>query len=114
LTTLAPGKPLGIAEVGCSTSGYTPADKSTWITTLYQYALQNDIRFVMWFNDEDGFTDYAIYDSRNGTDKYTSPLTQQTFYVYDNYANQVKTNALPIDSSNPRIITDAQFAGDFS
>jgi hypothetical protein len=114
LIALAPGKPLGIAEVGCSTSGYTPADKSTWITSLYQYVLQNDIRFVMWFNDEDGFTDFAIYGSRNGTSTYTSPITHQTLWVYDNYATQVTKNALPLDSSNLRIISDAQFAGQFS
>jgi beta-mannanase len=117
LVAMAPGKPLGIPEVGSSTSGYTPADKSAWITSLYQFVLANDIRLVMWFNDETlayGYTDYGVFGSRNGTSTYVSPITHQSLLVYNNYVTQVNATSLPIDPKNPRIITDDQFAGNFS
>jgi len=34
---LAPTKPLSVNEVGCSTYGYTTADKAAWVTQFYQY-----------------------------------------------------------------------------
>ncbi len=73
-----------------------------------------NIRFVMWFNNEDdGLPDYGVFGSRNGTNTYVSPITNTTYLVYNNYANQSSTYALPLNQSNPRIITDPVFSGNF-
>jgi hypothetical protein len=114
LTVLSPNKPIGVAEVGCSTSGATTAMKLQWISDLYQYALQTNIRFLMWFNIEDGYTDFAIFGSRNGSETYVSPLNHQSYLVYDSYITAVTNTSLPLETGNVRILTDAQFAGDFS
>jgi len=111
---LAPSKPIGIPETGCSTSGYTAADKGQWITQAVQYALSKNIKFFMWFNIEDGYTDFAIFGSRNGTSTYKSPVNQQSYLVYEAYHQAVQQTSLPLDPNNVRILTDDQFAGNFS
>jgi hypothetical protein len=111
---LSPNKPIGVAEVGCSTSGATTAMKNQWISDLYQYALQTNIRFLMWFNIESDYTDFSVFGSRNGSDTYTSPISHVSYLVYDNYVTKVAQTALPLDPINIRILTDDQFAGNFS
>jgi mannan endo-1,4-beta-mannosidase len=114
LAALAPSKPINIAEIGCSTAGYTPEDKAQWITDVYVYLLQHNVKLILWFNIEDGYTDFAVFGSRNGTSTFQSPVNHQTYFVYEAYAQAVQKTSVALDPNNPRILTDDQFAGNFS
>ncbi len=105
-------KPLALTELGSSTSttsGTSVPSKSQWITDVVNYVLANDIRMVAWFN-EDKETDWAVFGGTNGDSDFKVGRT--TYKTYSAYKAAVGGDSiLASDSSNPRLLTDAQFAG---
>lgn len=105
LRVLSPNKPVSINEVSSTTTPNGIVAKNQWITTMFDYAHQKNIRMLSWFS-EDKETDWAIFGGKNGD------TTYQGQKVYSNYATAVKDRRV-IGSShdNPRILTDRQFDG---
>lgn len=105
-------KPLAITEGASTTatvSGASVAAKSGWVTEFFNYLLANDIRLVAWFN-EDKETDWAVFGGARGDSTFKSGRT--TYRTYAAYRSAVGFDALiPSDPGNPRLLTDAQFAG---
>ncbi|MBV8886396.1 MAG: hypothetical protein JO235_20710 [Chroococcidiopsidaceae cyanobacterium CP_BM_RX_35] len=105
-------KPVAITEIGCTTqtsSGTNILAKSQWITDAYHYLLTNNIKMVAWFNEEKE-TDWSIFGGLRGDNTFTYNGTADN--IYDNYKAAVISNSLvPADTTNPRLLTDAQFAG---
>jgi mannan endo-1,4-beta-mannosidase len=101
-------KPLALTELGSSTAtakGASVADKTRWITDAFTYVVANDIRMVIWFN-EDKETDWAIFGGSRGDARHKGAR------VYSAYQTAVQNTAfLPSDTRNPRLLTDAQFMG---
>jgi mannan endo-1,4-beta-mannosidase len=93
LRTLDNSKPIVFAEFASSSSG---GNKGAWITDVFNYALTNDIRMVTWFN-EDKETDWAVYGGSTVWNEYKIAVGSAAF--------------LPSDASNPRLLTNDQFAG---
>lgn len=61
-------KPIAITEVGSTTlteTGVNVAAKSQWVTDFYQYAVNQNIKMTIWFN-EDKETDWTIFGGQHG------------------------------------------------
>ncbi len=105
LRVLSPNKPVSINEVSSTTTPNGVAAKNQWISTMFDYAYQNNIRMLSWFN-EDKETDWSIFGGRNGD------TTFQGQNVFSNYAAAVKDKrVIGSNGDNPRILTDKQFDG---
>lgn len=105
-------KPLNITEAAstsATTSGPNVAAKSQWIADFYAYVAANDVKMVVWFN-EDKETDWAVFGGSNGDGSYKYART--TYKTYASYKTAVSSsNFVASDAANPRLLTDAQFAG---
>ena len=112
LRTLAPGKPLAVAEVGSTSSTVSGSDmaaKSAWVRDLYAWAPANDVRMVVYFNI-DKETDWAVFGGSVGDETFRSGRTN--YRAYRAYRESVAAPAYAgSDTSNPRLLTDDQFAG---
>lgn len=95
LRTLDNTRPISLPEFASSSSG---GNKGNWITTAYNYIISQDIRMALWFNwDQEGQTDWSIYGYGIDYSEYATAVGNPWF--------------LPSDPSNPRLLTDEQFAG---
>lgn len=103
------GKPVGITETASTTSGGTVAAKNQWVGDLFAWSLQAGVRMVAWFN-EDKDTDWAVFGGSRGD--VTFRYGRTTYRAYSTYAAAVRPPA-PVGPtpSNPRLLTDAEFAG---
>jgi mannan endo-1,4-beta-mannosidase len=105
-------KPLNITEAASTSTtatGPSMQAKSQWITDFYAYVATNNIKMVIWFN-EDKETDWAVFGGGNGDGTYRYGRT--TYKTYAAYKTAVgSSNLIPSDSANLRLLTDAQFAG---
>ncbi|HEY9237553.1 MAG TPA: hypothetical protein VIP10_01830, partial [Burkholderiaceae bacterium] len=106
-------RPLALTETA-STSAFVPggvdlAAKSAWIGQLFGYAATQDVRMLVWFN-EDKETDWAIFGGSAGTETWRAGRT--TYKAYTAYRQGVQPAALVGgDPAHPRRIGDAQFQG---
>jgi beta-mannanase len=105
-------RPLAITEVASSTatsSGTSVAAKLQWITDFFSYLSLKNVKLVSWFNT-DKETDWAVFGGANGDGSYTSGHT--TYRTYSTYRTAVGgASVVASDPNNPRLLTDAQFAG---
>ncbi|MCA1991335.1 MAG: hypothetical protein LDL41_04700 [Coleofasciculus sp. S288] len=105
-------KPLAITELGTTTttnSGISLAAKSQWVTDAFNYALAKNIKMMLWFN-QDKETDWAAFGSSQGDTTFTYNL--KTFKTYAAYKSAINSNSFVSSSAtNPRLLTDSQFAG---
>lgn len=112
--TASQPKPLALTETASSSS--TPgkvdvAAKSLWITQLFGYATGSatGARMIVWFN-EDKETDWAVFGGANGDETYRGGRT--SYKAYRSYRDAAKAPALlPSSTVDPRLMTDAVFAG---
>ena len=120
-------KPLAITEVG-STSTDTAGmvgnvgAKADWITTFFNEAVRNnDVKMVVWFNEDKVDTDdtgqpilndWAVYSGAYGDGIHYHLPTLPAHKTYSTYRTAVATNNfVSSDVANPRLLTDAQFKG---
>ncbi len=103
-------KPIGIQEVGTTSShsrGRTPnvAEKERWVSEFFQWARDNDLRMVCWFNN-DKECDWEVFGGRTGSGRF------EGHHVYNAFREAIGAShvagALP---GNPRILTDELFLG---
>jgi hypothetical protein len=112
--TIGHPKPLALTETASSSSMPGKVDvaaKSLWITDLFSFATSMDTgaRMIVWFN-EDKEADWAVFGGANGDETYRSGRT--SYKAYRSYRDAVRTPALLSPSTvDPRLITDASFAG---
>lgn len=105
-------EPIAITEMASSsstTTGTNVAAKGQWIADMYSYATTQNIKMVLWFN-QDKETDWAVFGGNigNGTFTYNS----QSYNVNSAYKTAVgSSNFTPSTSTNLRLLSDLQFAG---
>jgi hypothetical protein len=107
-------KPLALTETASSSSMPGRVDvaaKSLWITQLFNYATAptTGARMIVWFN-EDKETDWAVFGGTNGDETYRGGRTNYKAYRSYRDAAQAAT-LLPSSAGDPRLLTDAFFAG---
>jgi len=105
-------RPLALTETATSSTTASGADlaaKSQWVTDLFGYAVTAEARMVVWLND-DKETDWAVFggSGADGTFRY-GRSTYRTLSAYKAGVN--RPEAVSPASSDPRILTDAQFTG---
>ena len=112
LRVLTPNKPLAVTEVASTSSTVAGADvtaKGAWISDLFSWLPGHDVGMVVWF-DTDKETDWAVFGGSGGDETYRSGRT--TYRAYSSYRRAVTGTAMiGSDPANPRLLTDAQFAG---
>ncbi len=105
-------RPLSITEFAsttATTSGPSVAAKSQWITNAFNYILAQNIKMVVWFNDAKE-TDWTVFGGPSGDS--TFYYNGNTYNTYTAYKTAVgSSNFISSDTSNPRLLTDAQFGG---
>ena len=102
-------KPLAITEFASTTAGGGMNGKSRWITDAFNYFAMANVKMVVSFN-EDKETDWAIFGNMSGDSTYDYNPT--TYKIYKSYHNAIaSSNIIPSTPTNPRLLTDAQFAG---
>jgi len=105
-------RPLAITETASSsatTAGANAALKAQWITQLFSWAETSDVRMICWFN-EDKETDWQTFGGSLGDGTYKVGRT--TYKVYGSYRTAaIQSARLASNVSNPRLLTDGQFAG---
>jgi mannan endo-1,4-beta-mannosidase len=105
-------KPVALTEfasTSATVTGTSVPAKSAWISDLFAYAASNQIKMLIWFN-EDKETDWAIFGGADGDG--TFKFGRTTYKTYAAYKAAVAVNVFATpDTANPRLITDAQFAG---
>lgn len=110
LTTL----PLALTETASTTAMPGKVDiaaKSQWITQLFGYATAatTGARMIVWFN-EDKEADWAVFGGTNGDETYRSGRT--SYKAYRSYRAAAQSpGMLSSGTGNPRLLTDAFFAG---
>jgi hypothetical protein len=105
-------RPLALTETASSSatgSGSDLAAKSQWVTDLFGYAVVAQARMVVWFN-ADKETDWATFGGSGGDGTFRFGRTSyRTLAAYKAAVN--RSEAVSPVAGNPRILTDAQFAG---
>lgn len=109
LRMLSPNKSMALTELASSSdsAGVDPyADKSQWVSNIFQYAQDQNIAMIAWFN-QDKETDWAIFGGQAGDESYLA------YPAYGAYRTAVTTLAdvLP-DRASARLISDADFLSD--
>lgn len=105
-------KPIAITELASTSataSGINASAKGQWIADMYNYAITQNLKMVLWFN-QDKETDWAAFGGAvgNGTFTYNS----QSYNVNSAYGTAVGASTFtPSTSTNPRLLTDTQFMG---
>ncbi|HET7571437.1 MAG TPA: hypothetical protein VFJ77_02075 [Gaiellaceae bacterium] len=120
-------KPLSTNEVGVSTHGtgspdQTVANKAQWISDYFADIESQGVKMALWFSIDLGATSFhnlAVFCKKNagladlycnGDNTYASG--GKTYNVYDEYKTGVDSSYfISPDTSNPRLLTDAQFQG---
>lgn len=111
LRKLSSTKPLSINEYGTSSiimlNISSVIMKTEWLNQFYNYIDTQQIKMATYFNiDEE--TDWAIFGGIRGDE------TWNNFSVYTTYKNNLQSYEwIEPNATNPRLITDEQFAGRF-
>ena len=105
-------KPIAITEVattGDTTTGTSVAAKSQGIIDFLKYALDRDIKMVVWFNDAKE-TDWKVFGGFSGDSQFD--YSNKRYNAFSGYKASVGSSIfVPSNPANPRLLTDAQFAG---
>jgi hypothetical protein len=101
-------KPLAITEFASTSSGNGVSGKSQWISDAFSYFVSKNVKMVVWFN-EDKETDWGVFGGVNGDGTFKYGRT--SYKTYASYKSAVNAHTIAPDKSNPRLLTDAQFAG---
>jgi hypothetical protein len=122
-------KPLSVDEVSISThndgsTDDTVADKAAWITSYFDYIESQNVKMSLWFNTDLGPAyqdhDFAVFSKANNPllDPYGKGDTVITgsdgnqYNTYTEYKTGINsTYFIAPDTSNSRLLTDAQFEG---
>lgn len=97
------------ASTSATVTGTSVSAKSAWISDVFAYVTLNQIKMVCWFDDNKE-TDWAFFGGANGDGQYKFGRT--TYRTYSAYKTAISAPAFSAsDPANPRLITDAQFAG---
>ena len=111
LVNLAPNKPIAIPEVATTSMtqyGHDPFRKDTWIAQLDDYIEGHNIGLISWFN-LDKESDWRVFDGTVGAEE------ADDIKYYPAYKTLVnKQRLVAADYSNPQLITDSQFKGEFA
>jgi beta-mannanase len=109
---IAGAKPLAVTETAsttAATSGTEVAAKSAWISDLFTWARGQDVRMVVWFND-DKETDWAMFGGSRGDETFRYGNTN--YRGYRSYRQALTGGGFAgSDPTQPRLLTDDQFAG---
>lgn len=113
LRRLSATKPISINEYG-TTSIHTPnatdiQSKTEWLNRMCDYLTNStDIKIASYFNIDEKTDDYSIFGGTHGD------IVWNNFNGYSAYRNCVLSDQwIESDITNPRLITDEQFAGRF-
>ncbi len=111
LRKLSPTKPLSINEYGTtsivSKNVSNVQMKTEWLNQFCDYIDAKQVKMPSPFN-LDLETDWAIFGGMHGD------TTWNNYNVYTAYKNCLQTNEwIEVNNTNPRLITDDQFAGRF-
>lgn len=108
-------KPLAITEFACSSEvaegEHDPARKDEWIADVYDYFEESEIQMALWFN-VNAETDWAVFDSEYGAE--TASVGGTEYDAYPAYREALSGDGvLGPHPKHPRVLTDAEFAGEF-
>jgi mannan endo-1,4-beta-mannosidase len=106
-------KPLAITEVGCTTqkTGVNGVvAKGQWITDFSTKVVRNDVKMVVWFN-EDKERDWAAFGGANGDSTFYYTPTSTLTNTYSTYQTAVALSNFVSPNGTERLLTDDQFAG---
>lgn len=83
--------------------------KNEWLNRVYDYINNNtDIKIASNFNDDEGKNDSSIFGGAYGD------IIWNNFRAYSSYKTCLQSDDwIESDITNPRLITDEQFAGRF-
>jgi mannan endo-1,4-beta-mannosidase len=105
-------RPLALTETAstsATTGGVDLSAKSLWISQFFDYALANNARMLVWFN-EDKEADWAIFGGSNGTETYRSGRT--SYKAFTSYREAARSNALLASNpGDPRLLSETLFRG---
>jgi hypothetical protein len=113
LRNLSSTKPISINEFGTSSQVIGNVSdvqaKTEWLNQVCDYlSNSSDIKMATYFNVDDGNADWMVFGGKYG-DVVWNNLT-----AYSAYKNCLQTNEwIEPNITNPRLITDEQFAGRF-
>jgi len=108
-------KPFAITEYCSVTNGGGVGGKNTWLTTLFDFAIANQARGLMYFNmdknegDNGGLKDWAIFGGVNGDETYY--YNGRTFKGFSSYRKSVGNKYWQAGSVSEKIIDDKFFFG---
>ena len=112
LRRIAPARPLAVTETAATSAtaaGSSVPAKSEWVAALFDYVAAAQARMVVWFN-EDKETDWAVFGGAKGDT--TVKVGRTTYRAFSAYRTGVgHPDVKPSAPANPRLLTDAQFAG---
>jgi len=108
-------KPLAVTEFGCSSEmaegEHDPARKDEWVADVYDYFEESELQMALWFN-VDAETDWAVFGSEYGAE--TASVGGTEYDVYPAYREALSGDGvLGPHPKHPRVLTDAEFAGEF-
>jgi beta-mannanase len=101
-------RPLAITEFASTSEGNGVSGKSQWVSDTFTYFAGQGVKMVIWFN-EDKETDWAVFGGTGGDTTFKYGRTNYNGYA--SYKTAVGAHGIPSDTTNPRLLTDAQFAG---
>lgn len=105
-------KPVSITEIASTTSsnsGNSVEAKAQWIADAFNFTTAQNIKMIVWFN-QDKETDWAAFSGTRGDGIFT--YNSQTYITNTSYSTSVGSGGfVSSDKTNPRLLTDAQFAG---
>jgi mannan endo-1,4-beta-mannosidase len=114
-------KPIGIMETGSSattTSGVSYSAKNQWTEQLFSYALNQQIRMVIWFNHDAPLWgssccklgDWGVFGGTLGDGSYITAA--KTYLLYTAYKPAVSSAELvSSESTNGQLLSDTLFIG---
>lgn len=105
-------RPVAITEFASTTltsSGSSVKAKSEWIAAAFNYILAQNIKMVVWFN-QDKEADWATFGGAKGNS--TFYYKNKTYNTYSAYKKAVRSSHfVSSDTANLRLLTDNQFRG---
>lgn len=108
-------KPVAITEFASSSEtengDHDPAAKNEWLTDAYAYLEANNVQMSLYF-DLTKETDWSVFDAQYGHT--TAEVDGTSYEVYPAYRDAVTNDGvLGPDPDHPRILSNAEFAGEF-
>lgn len=110
-------KPLVIGEFGADAvcgDDRCPERKNQWISQMYDFMLDNDVRLACWFEhfDDRYDIDWAVFGSSDGPSEFRHG--GKVYKTYNSYRQAVRRDGVlgahPVDA---RRLTDEEFGGSF-